>query len=115
MVTTSTPLHPLRAGTIPAALWTGLLLKDLAMSIVVVGLGVPAFARMHDEPKGMLVTGIIAYACLLVVVLLSRWARRAVQLHTPGALRTYSLRDPGRGPRGIDVTVAAVRGLGRVS
>ncbi|MCZ4326704.1 hypothetical protein [Brachybacterium paraconglomeratum] len=111
MVTASTPPHPLRAGTIPAALWTGLLLKDLAMSIVVVGLGVPAFARMHDDPKGMLVTGIIAYACLLVVVLLSRWARRAVQLHTPGALRTYSWRAPGRGPRAIDVTVAAVRGL----
>lgn len=111
MVTTSTPPHPLRAGTIPAALWTGLLLKDLAMSILVVGLGVPAFARMHDEPKGMLVTGIIAYACLLVVVLLSRWARRAVQLHTPGALRTYSWRAPGHGPRAIDVAVAAVRGL----
>lgn len=111
MVTTSTPPHPLRAGTIPAALWTGLLLKDLAMSILVVGLGVPAFAGMHDEPKGMLVTGIIAYACLLVVVLLSRWARRAVQLHTPGALRTYSWTDPGHGPRAIDVAVAAVRGL----
>lgn len=109
MVTTPAPTHPLHAGLVLATLWASLLIVDLALPIVVLGIALPHLALLHSDPSQFGESVFVLCAAGIVVVLLCRWARAAIRLRVPGALRRSAPSDPGPGT--TDVVLSALDGL----
>lgn len=115
MVTTSAPPHPLRAGPVPATLWAALLLTEILMPLFLIGIGLPAYAQLHSSPARLVTAVLIAGSCLIAVAALTRWTRHSLRMRTPGAMRRYTWKDPGTGPRAVDLIATVLCGSACVS